>query len=98
MERTKEKMKQIEEKILDFAEVHPVWGWILVRLAFIICFMAIIGFALLAFALFILPIIQLAKEQGFQMGWWFIVPAPILACWGCCAAVKWIYETFLEDW
>ena len=91
-------MKQIEELILDFAEAHPILGWILVRLAFVVAIMSTLIFGLVACVLVIAPIVLLLDEQGFQMGLWFIAPIPILISWGCCAAVKWIYETFLEDW
>ena len=91
-------MKQLEDMILDFAEAHPVWGWILVRLAFVVAIMSTLIFGLVACVLVLAPLILWFDEQGFQMGWWFIAPIPILICWGCCEAVKWIYETFLEDW
>ena len=49
-------MEHIEEMFEQFAEKHPVWFWLLVRLAICFCLMFVVITALLALLAVLAPI------------------------------------------
>lgn len=85
-------MEHIGETLEQFEDKHPVWWWILVRLAICFCWMFAVIAALLALAA------ALAPFFGAMIGVWLLVPVLITACWGLVNFALWLYSEFVDSW
>lgn len=87
-------MADIEEMFEQFSEKHPVWFWLLVRLAICFCWM----FA--AIAAVIALLVVLAPFFGAMIGVWVLVPILIVTCWALGWCAVWLYKNFVsyESW
>ena len=84
-------MEHIEEKFDQFSRNHPVWFWLLVRLAIVFCWM----FAAITGVLALVAVI--APFYGAMIWVWVLVPILIVVSWALCACAVWLYETFVES-
>lgn len=85
-------MEHIEEMVEQFSDNHPVWFWLLVRLAICFCWM----FAAIAAVIALLAV--LAPFFGAVIGVWVLVPIFSATCWALGAGAAWLYKRFVERW
>lgn len=85
-------MEYILETIELFSDKHPVWFWLLVRLAICFCwtFAVITGLLVL--------IVAIAPLMGAIIGVWLLIPILIVACWGCVSLAIRLFDEFCESW
>ena len=85
-------MEHIEKMVEQFSDNHPVWFWLLVRLAICFCWMFVVIFGLLALAAVLAPFF------GAIIGVWVLVPILIVACWASGTCAVWLYTNAVESW
>ena len=91
-------IENIEKKIEQFYEDHPIWFWLLARFAACTTIMLIVAFGFLAVACILLVV------EALIGGYWgiltiYLIIIPVL---GVCVlagigAFKFIYENFIEE-
>ena len=84
-------MEHIEGMVEQFSEKHPVWFWILVRLAICFCWSFAVFLGLLTLCVAIAPF------AGAVIGVWVLIPILIAACWGCVSLGVFLFTEFC-DW
>ena len=83
-------MEHIIEIVEQFADRHPVWFWLLVRLAICFCLTFVVILALLAL------LAAIASLEGLLVGSWLLVPVLASACWVLFSFTTYLYEEFCE--
>lgn len=85
-------MNDFEKLIEQFSENHPVWFWVLVRLAICFCWMFAAVLALLAL------LVVLSPFFGVVIWVWVLIPVLVTACWGLVYLALCLYADYVESW
>jgi hypothetical protein len=77
--------------INEFADNHPVWFWLIVRLLIADCWVFAAIAALIALAVVVAPL------GGARIVIWVFAPILIAACWCLVEFALWLFKEFVED-
>lgn len=87
-----------EEMIENFADNHPFWMWILVRLIICECVFVAAVVAFFAFVTVFTPFFRILEYgAGFEaFGVWLWLPVCALVLWVVCATIGYLWEEFVR--
>ena len=85
-------MRDMEQLMDEFSTKHPVWFWILIRLAVVVCYTFAIIAGVFAFIVAVVPL------GGVTVWVWALLPVLVTACWTFGAVGSRIYNEYVERW
>ena len=89
-------MEQYENMLEQFADKHPVWFWVLVRLLICLCWSVVAIAGCLATVALIGPVVMVCMGYGSGYLWLFLsVPVLITICWAVGTLAIWLYQEFV---
>ena len=88
---------EFNNMIRRFATDHPIWTWILARLAICTCIFLIVVLGVLGMAVLIAPIALIADGAGLgAFWWWLLVPVIATIIWGVSSVIVFLFVEVIE--
>ena len=86
------------DMIQKFAKEHPIWAWILARLAICTCTGVIVVLCLLGMVAIIAPLASLAGGAGLGVLWvWLLIPVIATMVWGLASVITYLVVEVCDD-